>query len=248
MGRLIWFFCSSAAHSYRRHLVLEDKCPGRLIQFFCGLLGVTRWSALPLIHDGHYGRHLGFGFRRLEDKHLGWLIQFCGGSLGWLEEGSFWRPAPLLMAATATILDLVSVDYLTNACVDWVVQFFCGLLGVINLHHIPLLPKPYLPYTHRQLPTPGHAMPCVALFSLIRQTLFVFTALYVPWPGSNPHTNHLTSRPEPDVCMVRHTFEWWKHCSMVSSYVANCINTNCSILSTELISPSWCTRLSIKYF
>jgi hypothetical protein len=33
------------------------------------------------------------------------------------------------MAATAAILDLVSVDYLTNACVDWS-QFFCGLLGV----------------------------------------------------------------------------------------------------------------------
>jgi hypothetical protein len=34
-------------------------------------------------------------------------------------------------------------------------------LGVINLHHIPLLPKPYLPYTHRQLPTRGH-MPRLA--------------------------------------------------------------------------------------
>jgi hypothetical protein len=29
---------------------------------------------------------------------------------------------------------------------------------IINLHHIPLLPKPHLPYTctHRRLPTQGH--------------------------------------------------------------------------------------------
>jgi hypothetical protein len=37
-----------------------------------------RWSAPPLIQDGRYGRHLGFGFRRLEDKRLGQLIRiFC---------------------------------------------------------------------------------------------------------------------------------------------------------------------------
>jgi hypothetical protein len=65
------------------------------------------------------------------------------------------------MATTAAISDLVSVDYLTNACVDWS-NFFRGPLGVITLHHVPLLPKPYLPYTHRQLPTRGH-MPCLAL-------------------------------------------------------------------------------------
>jgi hypothetical protein len=40
------------------------------------------------------------------------------------------------MAATAAILDLVSVDYLTNAC-----RFFGASLGVINLHHVPLLPN-----------------------------------------------------------------------------------------------------------
>jgi hypothetical protein len=64
------------------------------------------------------------------------------------------------MAATAAILDLVSIDYLTNACVDWS-DFLGASLGVINLHHIPLLPNPYLPYTHRQLPTRGH-MPRLA--------------------------------------------------------------------------------------
>jgi hypothetical protein len=31
--------------------------------------------ALPLIQDGNYGCHLGFGFRRLEDKRLGRFIQ-----------------------------------------------------------------------------------------------------------------------------------------------------------------------------
>jgi hypothetical protein len=41
--------------------------------------------------------------------------------------------------------------------------------GVINLHHVPLLPKPYLPCTHRQLPTRGaHATPCIALVNLCR--------------------------------------------------------------------------------
>jgi hypothetical protein len=45
--------------------------------------GSFRWSAPPLIQDGHYGSHLGFGFRRLQDKRLGQLIWFflCG-SLG----------------------------------------------------------------------------------------------------------------------------------------------------------------------
>jgi hypothetical protein len=43
------------------------------------------------------------------------------------------------------------------------------------------------------------------VFSLIQQILFVFTTVYVPWPGLNPHTdpsrivvkrvNHSTSRP-----------------------------------------------------
>jgi hypothetical protein len=43
--------------------------------------------------------------------------------------------------------------------------FLC-LIGVISLYHIPLLPKHYLPYTHRQQ-TASHlgayATPCVAL-------------------------------------------------------------------------------------
>jgi hypothetical protein len=52
---------------------------------------------------------------------------------GWLQEGSIW-----LISAAAT--------------------------PIVNLHHtcIPLLPKPYLPYTHRQLPIRGaYTTPCV---------------------------------------------------------------------------------------
>jgi hypothetical protein len=104
------------------------------------------------------------------------------------------------MAATVAILDLVSIDFLTNAWVDWsdflvahwgrleegsfrwpliqdyltnacrLVRFFGASLGVINLHHVPLLPKPYRPCTHRQRPNRGicHALrcPCLRLFSV----------------------------------------------------------------------------------
>jgi hypothetical protein len=44
--------------------------------------GSFRWSAPPLNQDGRYGRHLGFGFRRLQDKRLGRFIQFFCGSVG----------------------------------------------------------------------------------------------------------------------------------------------------------------------
>jgi hypothetical protein len=46
------------------------------------------WSAPPLIQAGHYGCHLGFGFRQLQDKCLGRLIRFLCGLLG-LSRGSF---------------------------------------------------------------------------------------------------------------------------------------------------------------
>jgi hypothetical protein len=121
--------------------------------------GYFRWSALPLIQDGRYGRHLWFGFLRLDDKRLrrfilffcglevtrerflsmisaaahprwplrlpswiwfsdqslGRLVWFFGGSLG-VTGGRFLLMTN--MAAMAAILDLVSIDYLTNACVD----------------------------------------------------------------------------------------------------------------------------------
>jgi hypothetical protein len=76
--------------------------------------GFFRWSAPPLIQDGHYDRHLWFGFRRLDNKHL-WHI------------GGDYRKVPCddqlhrssKMATMATILDLVSVAFLTNTWVDW---------------------------------------------------------------------------------------------------------------------------------
>jgi hypothetical protein len=55
-----------------------------LIWFFCGLLGWLeessfRLSVLLLIQNGCYGRHLRFGFHRLDYKCLGRLIRFfCG--------------------------------------------------------------------------------------------------------------------------------------------------------------------------
>jgi hypothetical protein len=151
--------------------------------------GSFRWSAPPLIQDGRYGCHLGFGFRRLQDKRLGRLIRFfCGQDLAsidfltnaWVDWSDFWwliggkwrkvvfddhssnmaamaanmAAMAANMAATAAILDLVSIDYLTNA--RRLVRFFGASLGVINLHHVPLLPKPYHPYTHRQRPNRGH--------------------------------------------------------------------------------------------
>jgi hypothetical protein len=84
--------------------ILDDL--GRLIRFFCGLLGLIRGRFLSMISSAA----LGFGFHQLEGKRLGRLIQFLCGLLG-VTRGRF-----LFMAA---ILDLVSVDFLTNAWVDW---------------------------------------------------------------------------------------------------------------------------------
>jgi hypothetical protein len=60
---------------------------------------------------------------RFSDERLGRLVQFFGGSLGVTAGGRFvsmisctTHPRSPL---TATILDLVSIDFLTNACVDW---------------------------------------------------------------------------------------------------------------------------------
>jgi hypothetical protein len=46
---------------------------------------------------------------------------------GWLEEGSFQWPAPLLFQG-GCILHLVSLDYLMNP-LGRLVQFFCGFIG-----------------------------------------------------------------------------------------------------------------------
>jgi hypothetical protein len=144
---------------------LYDKRLGRLIRFFCGSLGVTRGRFVSMISStAHprwscYGHHFGFGFRRLEDKRLGWLIQFFCGLLG-VTGGRF-----LSMTSTAThpTWPLWQPSWIWFPSIIWrkPSNFFGVSLGVINLHHIPLLPKPCLPHTHRQFPTWGH-MPCLA--------------------------------------------------------------------------------------
>jgi hypothetical protein len=69
---------------------------------------------------------------------------------GWLEEGSFRWPVPLLIQHGHYGSHLgFAFRRLSDECLCRLVQFFCGSLGVLNLQHAPLLPKPYLPYTHR---------------------------------------------------------------------------------------------------
>jgi hypothetical protein len=83
----------------------------------------------PLIQDGRYRRHLGFGF------HWFWPTPVSTCAIFWCLTWGDWRKVPFddqrrrssNMAATAAILDLVSVDYLTNACVDW--SDFLWLIG-----------------------------------------------------------------------------------------------------------------------
>jgi hypothetical protein len=95
--------------------------------------GSFRWSALQLIQDGRYGRHLGFGFCRIEDKCLVDWSDFSVAYLRWLEElGSFrhvrWSAPPLIQDGCQAILDLVSIDLMTNAWVVWS-DFMVALWG-----------------------------------------------------------------------------------------------------------------------
>jgi hypothetical protein len=54
------------------------------------------------------------------------------------------------MAAMAANLDLVSVDYLTNACVNWS-DFFCGFLGATaSAGRFHLMMSAAARYTHHQ--------------------------------------------------------------------------------------------------
>jgi hypothetical protein len=117
-----------------------------------------RWSAPPLIQDGCYGRHLGFGFRRLDDKRVSRLFRsFCGllgVTRGWV--------LSMISSAAPPRWPLHGRHFwfgfrrLSDERLRRLVRFFCGSLGAINLYHVSLLPKPYRPYTHRQLPTLGH--------------------------------------------------------------------------------------------
>jgi hypothetical protein len=67
------------------------------------------------------------------------------------------------MAATATILDLVSIDYLTNTCVDWS-NFFVAhwpRSSIFTIFHFSL--NPIFHISTDNFPTRGHGTPCVAL-------------------------------------------------------------------------------------
>jgi hypothetical protein len=58
-------YCSHLGFGFRQ---LSDERLGRLVQFFCDLLGVTGERFIQ------HGSHLGFGFRRLYEKHLSRLV------------------------------------------------------------------------------------------------------------------------------------------------------------------------------
>jgi hypothetical protein len=102
---------SSAAHprwplAFRR---LQDKRLGRLIWFFCGLLGVTRGRFLSMISSAARPRWLPpswIWFPSITGQTPGSTGPIVVAHCGWL-------------AVMAAILDLVSIDYLTLACVDW---------------------------------------------------------------------------------------------------------------------------------
>jgi hypothetical protein len=82
----------------------------------------------PLIQDGLHSSHLGFGFHQLSDKRLGRLLRF----FLWLIGGE-WRKIPFddqcrRSFKMAAILDLVPINYLTNAWVNWS-DFFVAYWG-----------------------------------------------------------------------------------------------------------------------
>jgi hypothetical protein len=90
LGRLIWFSCGLLGATRGRFLSMISSAAQAWVDWsdfsvaYWGRLqeGSFRWSAQPLIQDGHYGRHLGFRFCRLEHKRLGRLIRFFCGLLG----------------------------------------------------------------------------------------------------------------------------------------------------------------------
>jgi hypothetical protein len=134
LGRQVWFFCgllrvtggrvpsmtSAATHSrwtlwqpsWICFLSIIWSMPGLTGLIFLWLiaLGVTgegsfQWLVPPLIQDGCYGSHLGFGFRRLSDQRLGRLDLRFG----------FCR--------------------LSDECLGWLVWFFCGLFAYVTRLH-----------------------------------------------------------------------------------------------------------------
>jgi hypothetical protein len=144
--------------------------------------GSFRWSAPPLIQDG------GFDLVSVNFLTNSWV----NWSDFWLFNVGDWRKVPFedhlrhssklatILWTSGRFLSMISSaahptpplqqpswiwfpSIIWWTPVDWS-DFLVPHWGVINLHHVPLLPKPYLLYTHRQCPTRGaYAMPCVAL-------------------------------------------------------------------------------------
>jgi hypothetical protein len=92
-GHHLWF-------GFRR---LRDKCLGRLIQFLCGSLGVTRVRFLSMISSAAHPRWplrlpSWIWFPSIRGQMPGSIDPiFLRLILGWLEEGSFrWSALPLI--------------------------------------------------------------------------------------------------------------------------------------------------------
>jgi hypothetical protein len=101
--------------------------------------GSFRWSAPPLIQDGHYSCHLGFGFGfcRLDDERLGRFIQFVCGLLG-VTRGRFfsiitsaahprWPPSGLI-SCYAGLTSIVSI-----LCLRWDLSWLLESLSILVL-------------------------------------------------------------------------------------------------------------------
>jgi hypothetical protein len=87
------------------------------------------------------------------------LVAHCGN---WRKVPFQWPAPPLIQHGRYGSHLGFGFRRLSHERLRRLVQYFGGSLGVINLHHVLLLPKPYLPCTHRQLPTRGggaYAMP-----------------------------------------------------------------------------------------
>jgi hypothetical protein len=125
-------------------------------QFFCGLLVVTRGRYLSMISSVAHPRWplqppswIWFPSIR---RQTSWSIHpiFCG-LLG-VSRGRF---LSMINSATHPRWPLRPPSWIWFPLIFWLTP------ASTDLHHIPLLPKPYFPYTHRQLPTQGH-MPRLA--------------------------------------------------------------------------------------
>jgi hypothetical protein len=102
-GRYVMAYASVSVNIWFPSII--GQMPGSIDPLFLWLIGGD-WRKVPFDDQLSRSGHLGFGFRRLQDKHLGRLISFLCGSLG-MTRGRFHSSK---MAATAAIFDLVSVD------------------------------------------------------------------------------------------------------------------------------------------